>query len=121
MAKKIKLTESKDLAFYISDLLLQKKAEDIQIFDLREKTPVSDFFVICTASSDIHCKALADFVSVETKKHGENSWHSEGYTNLSWILLDYVNVVVHIFLKETRAFYNLEGLWGDAPITKIHD
>ena len=121
MAKKIKTENSKDLEFYISDLLLQKKAEDIQIFDLREKTPVSDFFVICTASSDIHCKALADLVSVETKKIGQKSWHSEGYSNLSWVLLDYVDVVVHIFLKETRAFYNLEGLWGDAPITKISD
>lgn len=121
MAKKTNFKDSKDLATYISKLLLQKKAEDILIFDLRDKTSVTDYFVICTSSSDVHSKALADFVSEETKKLGQKPWHNEGYTNLSWILLDYVDVVVHIFLKEPREFYNLEGLWGDATITKVSD
>lgn len=121
MPRKRKLDDPKNLAEYISKLILQKKGEDIQIFDLRKITSITDFFVICTASSDVHTKAIADFISEETKKKGYKPWHSEGYTNLSWVLIDFVDVVVHIFLKETRKYYNLEGLWGDAEITYIKD
>lgn len=121
MPRKRKLDDPKNLAEYISKLILQKKGEDIQIFDLRKITSITDFFVICTASSDVHTKAIADFISEETKKKGYKPWHSEGYTNLNWVLIDFVDVVVHIFLKETRKYYNLEGLWGDAEITYIKD
>ncbi len=121
MPRKRKLDDPKNLAEYISKLILQKKGEDIQIFDLRKITSITDFFVICTATSDVNAKAIADYISEETKKKGYKPWHSEGYTNLSWVLLDFVDVVVHIFLKETRKYYNLEGLWGDADITYIKD
>ncbi|MCX7834326.1 MAG: ribosome silencing factor [Ignavibacteria bacterium] len=121
MPRKRKLDDPKNLAEYISKLILQKKGEDIQIFDLRKITSITDFFVICTATSDVHTKAIADFISEEAKKKGYKPWHSEGYTNLSWVLIDFVDVVVHIFLKETRKYYNLEGLWGDAEITYIKD
>ncbi len=121
MPRKRKLDDPKNLADFISKLILQKKGEDIQIFDLREITSITDFFVICTASSDVHTKAIADFITEETKKKGYKPWHSEGYKNLSWVLLDFVDVVVHIFLRETRKYYNLEGLWGDAEITYIKD
>jgi ribosome-associated protein len=77
--------------------------------------------VICSASSDVQNKAIADFIIEETKKSGQKPWHNEGYGNLSWVLLDFVDVVVHIFLSESRKFYNLEGLWGDAEITVIND
>jgi ribosome-associated protein len=113
--------ESKKLAKYIADLIIQKKGEDIKILDLRKLTPVTDFFVICSASSDVQNKAIADFIVEEAKKLGQKPWHNEGYGNLSWVLLDFVDVVVHIFLSETRRFYNLEGLWGDAGITNIKD
>jgi len=113
--------KSKDLAFYISDLILQKKGTDILLLDIRKQTSMTDFFVICNASSDVQVRAIADHILAETKKTGQKPWHNEGYKNLSWVLLDFVDVVVHIFLPETRKFYNLEGLWGDADITKIKD
>ena len=121
MGRKKAIKTSKDLSNLIADLMLQKKAGDISILDLTEITTVTDYFVICTAYSDIQVKAIADFVSEETRKANNKPWHSEVYTNLSWILLDYVDVVVHIFLPESRKFYNLEGLWGDAKIIRISD
>jgi len=113
--------DSKDLAFKIADFMLQKKASRIIVMDLRKITTVTDFFVICSASSDTQVKAIADFVKEETKKADERAWHNEGYSNLSWVLLDFVNVVVHIFLEDSRKFYNLEGLWADAEITEVKD
>lgn len=113
------MMDSKKLATKIAGLIQQKKGEEIKILDLRELTSVTDFFVICSASSDVHNKAIADFIIEETKKLGQKPWHNEGYGNLSWVLLDFVDVVVHIFLNESRRFYNLEGLWGDAEMTNI--
>jgi len=113
--------ESKKLAKKIADLILQKKGEDIKIMDIRKLTNVTDYFVICSASTDVQNKAIADFIVEETKKLGQRPWHNEGYGNLSWILLDFVDVVVHIFINESRRFYNLEGLWGDAEITTVSD
>lgn len=113
--------ESKKLAGKIADLIIKKKGEDIKILDLRKLTGVTDFFVICSASTDVQNKAIADFIIEETKKLGQKPWHNEGYGNLSWVLLDFVDVVVHIFLNESRKFYNLEGLWGDAEITVVND
>lgn len=112
---------SKDLAFKLADLALSKKAESIKVLDLRKLTTITDFFVICTGSSDTHVKAVADAVMDGSKELGERPWHKEGITHKSWVLLDYVEVVVHIFLNETRQFYGLEKLWGDAVITEISD
>ncbi|MBS1518373.1 MAG: ribosome silencing factor [Bacteroidetes bacterium] len=113
--------ESKKLAAKLADLILQKKGQDIIIMDLRKLTNVTDFFVICTASSDTQVKAIADFLKEETAKIDETPWHKEGYSNLKWVLMDYVNVVVHIFLEDARKFYNLEGLWADAAVKKVSD
>ncbi len=113
--------ESKELALGLAELMLSKKGSDIVVMDLRKLTTMTDFFVICSASSDIQVKSIADHLRDESKKAGERSWHNEGYSNLSWVLLDYVNVVAHIFLEDTRRFYNLEGLWADAEITEIKD
>ncbi|MDQ3021406.1 MAG: ribosome silencing factor [Bacteroidota bacterium] len=112
---------SKELALYIAELMLQKKGSRIIVMDLRKLTTVTDFFVICSASSDTQVKSIADFIKEETKKVDEASWHNEGFGNLSWVLLDFVDVVVHIFLDESRKFYNLEGLWADAEITEVKD
>lgn len=113
--------DSKDLAFKLAELSLSKKATDVKILDLRNLTTITDFFVICTGSSDTQVKAIADAVVDGSKKLGERPWHKEGFTNRSWVLLDYVQVVVHVFLKDTRTFYSLEKLWGDAVITSIED
>lgn len=105
----------------LAELALTKKAEDIKILDLRKLTTVTDFFVICTAHSDPQVKAIADAVLMGSKEIGEQVWHKEGMTQKSWVLLDFVDVVVHIFLRDTRTFYGLEKLWGDAVITEVND
>ena len=99
----------------------EKKAQDIVILDLREvKNAVADFFVLASGSSDTQVDAIADSVEKELYKQAkENVWHKEGKTNKEWILLDFINVVAHIFKQETRAFYGLEELWGDAKISRI--
>ncbi len=110
-------TEAKKVA----QLALTKKAYDVLIMDLRKLTTITDYFVVCTADSDTQVKAVADAISEGMAKLGDRPWHEEGYTNRSWILLDFVDVVVHVFHKDVRRFYNLERLWGDAPIEHVGD
>lgn len=102
------------LAQRIARLLEERKGEDVAILDLRGRSPIADFFVISTASSPLHAQSMADFVETSLNPlllpH-----HIEGYEVANWILLDYWDVVVHIFLLEVREFYGLERLWGDAP------
>jgi ribosome-associated protein len=97
------------------------KGEGITVLDLRDvPSAVSDFFVICHANSDTQVKSIANSVTKETRNNiSERPWHVEGLDNCEWVLLDYSNVVVHIFMKEKREFYSLEDLWADAVITKI--
>jgi ribosome-associated protein len=113
--------DSKKLAFRLAELALNKKAEDIKILDLRKITPIADFFVICTANSEPQVKAIANEILVGAKNEGESVWHKEGTNMKSWVLLDFIDVVVHVFLRDTRGFYSLEKLWGDAEITDITD
>ena len=89
--------------------------------DLRKLTDMTDFFVICSADSDVQVKAVADAIAEGTDSIGISAWHSEGLTHRQWVLLDYVDVVVHVFHKEVRKFYALEKLWGDAKIEVIED
>ncbi|WP_298715980.1 ribosome silencing factor [Chitinophaga sp.] len=94
----------------------EKKGENIVSLDLR-KIPeaVADFFIICEANSSNQVKAIADFVEEEVKKNtDESAYKHEGFTAQQWILVDYVNIVVHIFIPETRKFYGLEEMWSDA-------
>lgn len=109
----------KNLARAAARLALAKNAIDIKILDLRKSTDIADYFVICTGSVDIHVKAIADNIIDELLEKGIKAWHKEGYRASSWILLDYVNVVVHIFQPATRDRYLLEKLWGDAPVEII--
>lgn len=97
------------------------KGEDIQLFDLREiENTVTDYFVICTGNSNTQVNALSQSIQkLVSKELKDKPWHVEGEGNAEWILMDYVNVVVHIFQKQTREFYDIEGLWGDAKITSI--
>ena len=97
----------------------EKKAKDIVSLDLTALPDVvAGYFVICHATSKTQAGAIYDFVEEMVKKKcGGHPYHREGYENAEWILIDYVNVVVHIFLEETRKFYNLEGLWADAVTT----
>ena len=111
--------DKKEFVYFVAELILQKKGTDIKILNLEGKTSVTDYFVICSASSTTMVKAIADHLFKETKLAGEKVWRDEGYTGLTWVLLDFVDVVVHIFHEETRKFYNLEGLWGDAEMIDI--
>ncbi|MDV7187185.1 ribosome silencing factor [Lutibacter sp. TH_r2] len=97
------------------------KADDIQILDLREiENTVCDYFVICTGTSNTHVNAIAGIVQKQVSKAiQEKPWHVEGESNSEWVLLDYVNIVVHVFQKHTREYYDIESLWGDAKITSI--
>jgi ribosome-associated protein len=113
--------EPKDFTKKISDVIFNKKGYDVIIMDLRNLAAFADFFVICSADSDVQVKAIADEVDKSFREKGIKCWHKEGYTALQWVLLDYIDVVVHIFRKNARDFYNLEKLWGDAPTEKIKD
>jgi len=117
MVRKKLNIDSEKLSEIIIAGMQDKKAENIIRLDLREvKGAVSDFFVICTGNSDTQVQAIADSIEHTTRKHiNERVWHSEGYKYGQWILLDYVNVVAHVFLRENRAYYGLEDLWADAP------
>lgn len=106
----------------IHQALLEKKAEDIIQLDVRPLTTLTDFFIVCHASTDVQIKAIADNVMVKTKYElGEPVWNKEGLDTRRWVILDYVNVVVHIFKKELREFYNLEKMWNDAVSISIAD
>jgi ribosome-associated protein len=91
--------------------------------DLRKiKNAVADFFVICSGSSDKQLDAISDAIDTEVfKALKENPWHTEGKNNKEWMLLDYIDVVAHVFRKDRREFYALERLWGDADITEIEN
>jgi len=117
--KKKDTTES--IARKISQFMMEKKAIDIKILDVREVTPITNFFINCTSESPPQSKAISDHIDNELRKEGAKPWHIEGLENLEWVLMDYVNIVVNIFSKKSREYYNLERLWGDAVITEIED
>jgi ribosome-associated protein len=122
--KKTKIKDNSDiLAELVVKGMQDKKASDICVIDLKSlNNAVSDYFVISSANSDTQLDAIARAVEEEVFKiTNQNPWQSEGRTNKEWILLDYVDVVVHIFLKDKRQFYALEELWGDAPIRYIEE
>ena len=123
MAKKTKGFSSEKLSEIIVKGMQEKKAIDIVVMDLRKvKNAVADFFVICSGNSDKQLDAIADSVDEEVfKAFKENPWHTEGKNNKEWMLLDYINVVAHVFRKDRRNFYALERLWGDADIMEIAD
>jgi ribosome-associated protein len=100
----------------------EKKASDIVVMDLRKiKNSVADFFVICSGNSDNQLDAISKSIEEEVHKVGESAaWKVEGKANGQWILMDFVNVVAHLFIKDQRDYYGLEELWGDAKTTRIN-
>ena len=120
--EKLKLKiSSQRLANLIGRYALEKKAADIKVLDLRKVADITDYFLVCSAEVELQGRAIADHITASLKKKGIKAWHAEGYQNSKWILLDYVDVVVHIFLDETREFYGLERLWGDAKVKEIKE
>jgi ribosome-associated protein len=113
----VRLNRNSKIFKTIIQAIQQKKAQNIISLDLR-KIPeaVADFFVICEAGSTTQVKAIADSVEEEVRKNcDELPYKHEGRTSMQWVLIDYVNVVVHVMLPENRRFYKLEDMWSDAP------
>ena len=113
--------DSQVLCNTIVEGMQENKAKDIVVLDLRGITSaVTDFFVICSGESSTQVEGISNSVTRHTRKElEERPWHQEGKTNSEWILLDYVNVVAHIFYKDARSFYDLEDLWADAKRKNI--
>ena len=121
MAKIIEEIDSKVLSEVIVEGMKDNKANNIVVIDLREvENAVTDFFIICNGDSATQVEGIANSIVRLTRKElKEKPWHQEGKGNSEWILLDYVNVVAHIFHKELRDYYELESLWADGKRTDI--
>ncbi len=115
--------ENKAIAFDLMKRIVQelsdRKAQKIEVIDVTEVSQLADYFVVASGTSSTHVKALADAVEEKVDVEGTLSHHREGYSSASWILLDYKDVVTHIFYGETRDFYNLERLWADGEKVPI--
>ena len=116
----VKRVQPKALARRIIKAVWDKKAENIVLLNLKKISGVTDYFVICTATNEIHARVLADAVSMKLKGK-DLILHIEGYQNGRWILIDCFDVVLHIFVPDTRGFYGLEKFWGDAPKEEFPD
>jgi ribosome-associated protein len=114
---------SEEIVQWVVKGMQEKKAQEIVVMDLRGVTNAfTDFFVICSGNSDTQIEAIADSVDKEVWESGKIHVHAmEGKANREWILMDYYDVIVHVFLKEKRTFFKLEELWGDAVFTNIPD
>ena len=116
-----KKNDTDQLITFIIKGIEEVKGIDVQLLDLREiENTVCDYFVICNGTSSTHVNAIVNSVSKTVSKAiQEKPWHTEGSENAEWVLMDYVHVVVHVFQKHTREFYNIEELWGDAKTTLL--
>ena len=100
---------------------LDTRANNVVVLDLRGLSSVTDFFVICSGNSDTHVEGIANNIEEKLEEHNANLWHREGGRKATWILLDYIDVIIHIFTEEARNFYGLERLWVDAPRTEYDE
>ena len=116
-----KQVSTDDLISVIIQGIEEVKGENIQLLDLRDiENTVCDYFIICSGNSNTQVKAISGSVQkLVSKQVKDKPWHIEGENNAEWILMDYVNVAVHVFQKQIRDFYDIESLWGDAKITEI--
>ncbi len=104
----------------IANLMTDKKALDIKLINLKKITTLTDCFIICTSESEPQTRAIYNHIKDELAKKDLKPWKIEGYEHLQWVIMDYINFVVHIFNKETRKYYDFERLWGDAEITEFN-
>lgn len=113
--------ETDQLITHILKGIEDVKGQDIEILDLRDiENTVCDYFIICNGTSNTQVNAIVNSIQKTVSKSlKEKPWHVEGSNNAEWILMDYVHVVVHVFQKHIREFYDIEGLWGDAKSVKI--
>jgi ribosome-associated protein len=116
LAKRTKTTAKKLIKFALS-----KKAEEILLLDLRKITTMTDFFIICSGTSDVQVKAIADAIIEGCKEEKIDIYNIEGYEALNWVLIDLVDIVIHVFQPDVRRYYQLERLWGDAVLEEFAD
>jgi len=95
----------------VRNALIDRKAEDVQVLDLRNRTLIADYFVVATGTSGVHIRSVVDGVIEKMKGQGERADRVEGYAEANWVLVDYGDVVLHVFAPEEREFYDLESLW----------
>lgn len=112
--------DSQEKAIKIGKILDNKKGEDIAVLKVAGITSITDYYVIVTAKNTVHAKTLCDEREEQLKKQGVSPRNIEGYQSAMWILMDYENVIVHVFYEETRKFYDLERLWSDAQRIDIN-
>ena len=118
----VKNTNYSKLPKAITQLMLDKKATEIKIINVSKLTSLTDYFIICSSDSEPKTKAIMNHIKDKIhEKYDIKPLHLEGIENLEWVLLDYVNIVVNIFSKEKREYYNIERLWADAKITLIKE
>ena len=118
--KRKTLTPARSLAAHAIEAAIEKKATDIVVLDMHEVSGLADYFVICTGEADLQVKAIFEAIEDRIKEAcHERPWHHEGTQHRQWVLMDYVDLVIHIFSPEKRAFYDLERLWGDAPLERV--
>ena len=118
METSLEKVSAEELANAIYDILDNKKARDLKVLHVEQKTVIADYFVICTGNSSTQVKSLADEVEYKTTLRGKAPTNVEGKGNISWIVIDYDNVIVHIFSREAREFYNLDKLYSGTTETK---
>jgi ribosome-associated protein len=104
-----------------AELALERKGYDVIVLDLRGISSATDFFVLASGRSDVQVKAIAEHISEELRREGTRPSHVEGLQGGRWVLLDYIDFVVHVFHPQAREFYQLENLWGDAPRWEAED
>lgn len=102
------------------ELAADRKGVEIMLMDLRGISNATDYFLLINGTSDTHVRAIADHVIDELRKEGRRAYHIEGLRSGRWVLIDYIDFVVHVFHPAAREFYQLERLWGDAPVIPIH-
>jgi ribosome-associated protein len=115
----LSITQQADLARRAATICLDNKADDVVVLDLHGVTDMTDYFVVASGTSDTHVRAVAHHVLETLAKDGQRAAHTEGLTQGRWVVLDYVDFVVHVFHPSMRAFYQLERLWGDAPALAV--
>tara|TARA_Y100001970_G_C13568966_1_gene525248 strand:- start:181 stop:540 length:360 start_codon:yes stop_codon:yes gene_type:complete len=113
--------ENKKLVNQFVELMQDKKVQDIVILDVKELTSLTDYFILCTSESTPQTKAVMDHIYKNMRANGLRPNNLEDTKTLEWVAMDYFNVVIHIFNKETRDYYQFERLWGDAKIEKINE
>ena len=115
------MMNAKEAAIIAAKALDDKKAMNLMMLEVKGVTTLAEYMIIATGTSDTHLRALCDEVEKKMEEAGERIWHREGYRGDTWIVMDFSGVIVHVFTQEQRKFYDLERLWGDAPLVDLSE